>query len=184
VTRVVAGRVGGRRIAVPPRGTRPTSERVREAIFSTVAARIDLEGARVLDLYAGSGALGIEALSRGAAHALFVESDRRAVAVLRRNLDELGLVDGEVRAAKVTAVLSQPPDDGYELVLADPPYAMPGDELSGVLDSLARNGWLAAGALVAVERGARTGEPDWPAGVEQITTRRYGDTLVCYGRRP
>lgn len=184
MTRVVAGRVGGRRLAVPPRGTRPTSQRVREAIFSTVAARMDLEGARVLDLYAGSGALGIEALSRGAAHALFVESDRRAAAVLRRNLDELGLDGGQVRAAKVTAVLSQPPDDGYELVLADPPYAMVDDELGEVLESLLRNGWLAAGALVAVERGARTGELGWPAGVEQITTRRYGDTFVCYGRRP
>jgi 16S rRNA (guanine966-N2)-methyltransferase len=184
VTRVVAGRVGGRRIVVPPRGTRPTSERVREAIFSAVAARIDLDGARVLDLYAGSGALGIEALSRGATHALFVESDRRAAAVLRRNLDELGLDGGEVCAAKVTSVLAEPATDAYELVLADPPYALADDELGVVLGSLARHGWLAAGALVAVERGARAGEPKWPPGVEQITTRRYGDTLVCYGRRP
>jgi 16S rRNA (guanine966-N2)-methyltransferase len=184
VTRVVAGRVGGRRIAVPPRGTRPTSERVREAIFSTVVARIELDGARALDLYAGSGALGIEALSRGAAHALFVESDRRAAAVLRRNLDELGLTGGEVRTAKVMAVLAEPATDAYELVLADPPYAMADDELGEVLDSLSQNGWLAEGALVAVERGARAGEPDWPRNVVPITTRRYGDTLVCYGRRP
>jgi 16S rRNA (guanine966-N2)-methyltransferase len=169
---------------VPPRGTRPTSERVREAIFSTVAARVELDGARVLDLYAGSGALGIEALSRGAAHALFVESDRRAAAVLRRNLDELGLAGGEVRAAKVMSVLAEPATDAYELVLADPPYATADDELNGVLGSLARNGWLADGALVAVERGARAGEPDWPPDVVPVTTRRYGDTLVCYGRRP
>jgi 16S rRNA (guanine966-N2)-methyltransferase len=184
VTRVVAGRVGGRRIAVPPRGTRPTSERVREAIFSAVEARTELERARVLDLYAGSGALGIEALSRGAAHALFVESDRRAATVLRRNLDELGLAGGEVRAAGVMSVLAEPVADAYDLVFADPPYAMADSELNGVLESLARHGWLAAGALVVVERGLRTGEPDWPRGVEQITTRRYGDTLVCYGRRP
>jgi 16S rRNA (guanine966-N2)-methyltransferase len=184
VTRVVSGRVGGRRIAVPPRGTRPTSERVREAIFSAVEARIALDRARALDLYAGSGALGIEALSRGATHALFVESDRRAAAVLRRNLGELGLAGAEVRVASVRSVLAEPAVDAYDLVFADPPYAMPGGELNGVLDSLTRNGWLAAGALVVVERGLRAGEPDWPQDVEQITTRRYGDTLVCYGRRP
>jgi 16S rRNA (guanine966-N2)-methyltransferase len=184
VTRIVAGRLGGRRIVVPPRGTRPTSERVREAIFSAVAARIELPGARVLDLYAGSGALGIEALSRGAEHALFVESDRRAAAVLRRNLDELGLAGGEVRRASVRSVIDATADGGYDLVLADPPYALDDGDLSGVLSALAGNGWLAPGALLVIERGVRSREPDWPDGVEQITTRRYGDTLVCYGRRP
>src|SRR3954471_6937740 len=98
VTRIIAGRVGGRRIAVPPRGTRPTSDRVREALFSALTVEPGLGGARVLDLCAGSGALGLEALSRGAAHALFVESDRRAAAVLRRNVSDLG-VGGEVRVA-------------------------------------------------------------------------------------
>lgn len=185
MTRVVAGRVGGRRIAVPPRGTRPTSERVREAIFSALAARMDLDGARVLDLYAGSGALGIEALSRGAAHALFVESDRRASEVLRRNLDELGLAGGEVRPTAVApAIAGSPPAEPYDLVLADPPYAMAAEQLREVLGSLVGNGWLAPGALLVVERAARSGELGWPDGVEPVTTRRYGDTLVCYGRRP
>lgn len=180
VTRIVAGRVGGRRIAVPPSGTRPTSERVREAIFSAVAARTELAGARVLDLYAGSGALGIEALSRGASHALFVESDRRAAAVLQRNLTELGLAGGEVRRSSVESALGQAPEDGYDLVLADPPY---GREIDSVLNALCRNGWLAQEALLVVERGTRSGEPGWPEGVVPVATRRYGDTLVCYGRR-
>jgi 16S rRNA (guanine966-N2)-methyltransferase len=188
VTRIVAGRVGGRRITVPPRGTRPTSERVREAVFSAVAARIELDGARVLDLYAGSGALGIEALSRGAAHALFVESDKRAAAVLRENLRSLDL-PGQVRAATVASTVAAstvagPDADGYDLVLADPPYATPAAEVTAVIDALAGNGWLRPGALLVVERAARDGEIAWPGGVEPITTRRYGDTLVCYGRRP
>ena len=184
MTRIVAGRAGGRRITVPPRGTRPTSERVREAIFSAVTARMELAGSGALDLYAGSGALGIEALSRGAAHALFVESDRRAATVLRRNLDELGLDGGRVRAASVSSVLAERADAGYQLVLADPPYAMTGAELHETLLQLVRNGWLAAGALLVVERATRAGEPTWPAPVEPVTTRRYGDTMVCYGRRP
>lgn len=184
MTRIVAGRVGGRRITVPPRGTRPTSERVREAIFSAVEARLNLDGARVLDLYAGSGALGIEALSRGAGHALFVESDQRAAAVLRRNLDELGLPGGQVLPVSVTSALAEPPTRAYDLVLADPPYAMDEAQLRAVVGTLARNGWLAAGALLVVERAARSGGLEWPEPVELITTRRYGDTLVCYGRRP
>src|SRR5215213_2776227 len=105
VTRIIAGRVGGRRIAVPPRGTRPTSDRVREALFSALTVEPGLGGARVLDLCAGSGALGLEALSRGAAHALFVESDRRAAAVLGRNVADLGLPGATVRAASAAAVV-------------------------------------------------------------------------------
>ncbi|HEY0636544.1 MAG TPA: 16S rRNA (guanine(966)-N(2))-methyltransferase RsmD [Pseudonocardiaceae bacterium] len=184
MTRIVAGSLGGRRITVPPRGTRPTSERVREAMFSAVEARMELAGARVLDCYAGSGALGIEAISRGAGHVLFVESSRTAAAVLSRNLRALGGGVGEVRATPVEALAALPAPAGYDLVLADPPYALADESLTGVLASLAGNGWLAAGALLVVERPARTAEPAWPAGVEPITTRRYGDTLVCYGRRP
>lgn len=184
VTRIVAGSLGGRRIAVPPRGTRPTSERVREAMFSAIEARIDLDGTRVLDCYAGSGALGIEALSRGAGHALFVEADRRAAAVLAGNLTSLGLSGGQVRTASAESVAALAAPAGYDLVLADPPYALPDESLTGVLASLAGNGWLAAGALLVVERPSRSPEPVWPVGVEPITTRRYGDTVVCYGRRP
>lgn len=185
VTRIVAGELGGRRLTVPTKGTRPTSERVREAVFSAIEARVDLDGARVLDCYAGSGALGIEALSRGADHALFVESSRAAAAVLTANLRSLGARGGEVRVATVESVTAAPCPEPYDVVLADPPYALGDDVLGAALAALATNGWIAAGGLVVVERGVRvSGDVPWPNGVEPVTTRRYGDTLVCYGRRP
>lgn len=183
VTRIVAGTAGGRRLEVPPQGTRPTSDRVREAVFSSLAARLDLRGAHVLDLYAGSGALGLEALSRGAAHVRFVESDRRTAAVLRRNVEMLGLDSTAVRVsiAAVSVVLRDDPGQTYDVVFADPPYALDEAALTGVLGALASGGWLAPGALLVVERSARSGSPSWPDGVVAITTRRYGDTAVHYG---
>lgn len=181
VTRIIAGLAGGRRLAVPPRGTRPTSDRVREAVFNALQARRDLEGARVLDLYAGSGALGLEALSRGAAHVRFVESDRRAAAVLRRNVEALGLHGAEVTARPAAAVLQGDPGLPYDVVLADPPYALDDGELSEVFTALAGGGWLASGALLVVERSSKTVPPTWPNGVVALTQRRYGDTAVYYG---
>ena len=133
MTRIVAGVAGGRRLAVPPSGTRPTSDRVREALFSALAHDPGLSGAAVLDLCAGSGALGLEALSRGAAHVLFVESDRRAAAVLRRNVGAVDLPGAQVRAAPAAAVLAGPPDRAYDLMLVDPPYATSDAEVAGWL---------------------------------------------------
>jgi 16S rRNA (guanine966-N2)-methyltransferase len=184
VVRIVAGIAGGRRLAVPPHGTRPTSDRVREAVFNTVQARRDLEGARVLDLYAGSGALGLEALSRGATHVRFVESDRRAAAVLCRNVQALGLPGTQVSTAEVLAVLRGNPDQPYDVVLADPPYALDERAVSGMLSALVSGGWLAPAALIVVERAARAQPPVWPAGVVELTNRRYGDTAVYYGFAP
>jgi len=184
MVRIVAGVAGGRRLVVPPHGTRPTSDRVREAVFSALAARRDLEGVRVLDLYAGSGALGLEALSRGAAHVQFVESDRRAAAVLRRNVGALGLSGTQVTTADVPAVLRGSPGQPYDLVLADPPYALDDDALGAVLSALASGGWLAPAALVVVERPAKAPAPAWPDGVAALTQRRYGDTSVYYGCAP
>lgn len=186
VVRIVAGVAGGRRLAVPPRGTRPTSDRVREAVFSTLQARRDLEGARVLDLYAGSGALGLEALSRGAAHVRFVESDRRAAAVLCRNVEALGLGGPggsavQVSTATVAAALRGDPGQPYDVVLADPPYTLDDGALSEVLTTLASGGWLTPGALLVVERSARAMPPTWPDGVVALTQRGYGDTVVYYG---
>ncbi|MFN2478382.1 MAG: 16S rRNA (guanine(966)-N(2))-methyltransferase RsmD [Pseudonocardiaceae bacterium] len=184
MVRIVAGVAGGRRLAVPPHGTRPTSDRVREAVFSALAARRDLEGTRVLDLYAGSGALGLEALSRGAVHVRFVESDQRAAAVLRRNVKALGLPGAQVTTADVPAVLRSNPEQRYDLVLADPPYALGDAALGAVLSALTGGGWLAPAALLVVERSARALPPTWPDDVFALTHRRYGDTAVYYGCAP
>ncbi|RMI35523.1 16S rRNA (guanine(966)-N(2))-methyltransferase RsmD [Nocardia stercoris] len=178
MTRIVAGSAGGRRLKVPPAGTRPTSDRVREALFNVVGARFDFAGLRVLDLYAGSGALGLEALSRGAAHALLVESDRAAAAVIRANIAVLGLPGAELRQSTVTSVLAGAPVEPYDLVLSDPPYAVDTAEVAADLAALAGNGWLAPDALVIVERGTRTPETAWPAGMSAEKSRKYGETRL------
>lgn len=189
MVRIVAGIAGGRRLAVPPHGTRPTSDLVREAMFSALQARRNLGGARVLDLYAGSGALGLEALSRGAAHVRFVEFDRRAAAVLRRNVETLGLggVDGtaaQVSTADVPVVLRGDPGLPYDVVLADPPYALDDGAVGSVLSALVGGGWLAPAALLVVERPVTACAPAWPVGVSALSHRRYGDTVVYYGCVP
>ena len=143
----------------------------------------------MLDLYAGSGALGLEALSRGAGHVRFVESDRRAAAVLRRNVEALGLAgtDGgaaEISVAAVSAVLHGDPGQPYDVVFADPPYSLDDAALTEVLRALADGHWLVSGGLVVVERAARTAPPTWPEGVAALTHRRYGDTAVYYGSAP
>ncbi|MGH3568205.1 MAG: 16S rRNA (guanine(966)-N(2))-methyltransferase RsmD [Pseudonocardia sp.] len=181
MTRIIAGRVGGRRLVVPPRGTRPTSDRVREALFSALVADPGLDGAAVLDLCAGSGALGLEALSRGAACALFVESDRRAAAVLGRNIAELGLAGAAVRVAPAAVVLVGPADRAYDVVLVDPPYDVSDAEVAGWLAAAAAHGWLAAEVIVVVERAARTGEFSWPTPLRAVRDRRYGDTVLHSG---
>lgn len=182
MTRIVAGTVGGRRLAVPPgTGTRPTSDRAREAMFGTLSVLLDLTGARVLDLFAGSGAVGLEAVSRGAAEALLVESDARAAATARDNAAALGLAGQvTVRRDRVERVLAGEPDP-YELVFADPPYALADADLAVLLHRLA-GGWLAAGAVLAVERSSRGAGPTWPAGVEALKERRYGEGTLWYGR--
>jgi 16S rRNA (guanine966-N2)-methyltransferase len=175
--RVVAGTAGGRRIAAPPgRDTRPTTDRVREAVFNALTSLGVVVGAEVVDLFAGSGALGIEALSRGAARAHFVESDRRAADVVAANLADLGLTDrGVVVRRPVDAVLDQLPDD-VDLVLADPPYAFDGWAI--LLDALAPK--LADGAVVVAESDR---ELDLPAGWGKVRERRYGGTVVLFARR-
>lgn len=188
MTRIIGGHAGGRRLHTPPgEGTRPTSDRVREALFSAVEAWAGTwEGLGVLDLYAGSGALGLEAWSRGAARVTLVEQERRAAAVISRNARDLGAVLGEevdLRVRSVRAVLAAPPPQGerYDLVVADPPYPLPDADLAEDLAALAA-GWLAPEALVVVERGRRSPEPAWPAGLEGWRSRRYGETTLWYGR--
>jgi 16S rRNA (guanine966-N2)-methyltransferase len=183
VTRIVAGAARGRRLTVPRGdGTRPTSDRVREALFSSLESALgSLAGLRVLDLYAGSGALGLEALSRGAAHATLVEADPAAVRAIRANIAAVGTDRAEVVAARVERVVSTPPAEPFDLVLADPPYGLPGHGLTAVLTSLA-DGWLTPGALVVVERPIRGDSVDWPPGLVGERHRRYGETVLWYGR--
>jgi 16S rRNA (guanine966-N2)-methyltransferase len=183
VTRIIAGAAGGRRLAVPAAVTRPTSDRAREGLFGTVEAlRGPLAGAAVADLYAGSGAVGLEALSRGAADVLLVESDARAAKVIRDNAAALGLPGARVAADRVRRVLARGPGDAAprDFVFADPPYATGEAELAAVLTALGA-GWLAAGAVVALERASRSPAPTWPAGYEPDRSRRYGEATIWYG---
>lgn len=175
MSRIVAGTHRGRPLAVPPGTvTRPTSDRAREGLFSSLQSLVDLEGSSVLDLYAGSGALGLEALSRGAATATLVESGDRALAVLRRNVTALAL-PAEVVALPVERFLSGEPRP-YDVVLLDPPYDL---EVDPVLAALPP--W--AGDVVVVERRTRGPAPAWPAGLEPLKSRRYGEATLWYGSR-
>ncbi|MFJ2238826.1 16S rRNA (guanine(966)-N(2))-methyltransferase RsmD [Streptomyces sp. NPDC087859] len=187
MTRVIAGAAGGRRLAVPPgTGTRPTSDRAREGLFSTWQSLLGgrpLQGERVLDLYAGSGAVGLEALSRGAGHTLLVEADARAARTIRENVKSLGLPGAEVRAGKAEQIIQSPaPPDPYDIVFLDPPYAVSDDDLREILLTLRTQGWLTAEALVTVERSTRGGEFHWPDGFEALRSRRYGEGTFWYGR--
>ncbi|MFI5401083.1 MAG: 16S rRNA (guanine(966)-N(2))-methyltransferase RsmD [SAR324 cluster bacterium] len=179
--RIVAGQFGGRRIQAPPgRGTRPTAEKVRAALFNALHQWLSLQGARVLDLYAGSGALGIEALSRGAAHVTFVESDPRSAALVRANLKTLGIPAGQATVASGKAVpwLRRATDAlETQLVLVDPPYAA--GEYESVLQALAEWRGLAPDGIVAVEAPARQ-DIAVPPGLAVLRSKRYGDTQLVY----
>jgi 16S rRNA (guanine966-N2)-methyltransferase len=181
---VIAGTAGGRRLSVPTgRDTRPTSDRAREGLFATVQAlHGSLAGASVLDLYAGSGALGLEALSRGAARVCLVEADPRAVRVIRANVAALGLDGAEVVTGRVESVLARgPAGPPFEVIVADPPYAMPGEAVTAMLATLAQAGWLARDTLLAIERRTRSGPVQWPDGYVQDRSRRYGEATFWYG---
>lgn len=187
MTRIVAGTAGGRTLQVPGSGTRPTSERVREALFSRLEHLGVVDGARVLDLYAGSGALGLEAASRGATDVVLVDAGRRAADLCRRNSAELGLAGAvDVVTAPVRTYLAGRPTVPADLVLLDPPYDVAEDDLAAVLADLARPaddsgpGWLAEGAVVVVERSRRSPEPAWPPVLEPLGRRTYGDTTVWF----
>jgi 16S rRNA (guanine(966)-N(2))-methyltransferase RsmD len=183
LTRIVAGAFKGRRLATPEgRDTRPTSDRVREALFGALG---DLTGTRFADLYAGSGAIGLEAASRGAAHVLLVESDPRAGRVIRDNIAALRAGDvAKLAPSRVQSVLPGGPGTGgpYDIVVADPPYGTEETEITAVLDALVRHGWLAPDALVILERGTRSPEPAWVKGITGERSRRYGETTLWYGR--
>lgn len=183
MTRIISGVAGGRRLRTPSgSSTRPTSDRVREALFSRLEHRGLLDGTHVLDLYAGSGALGLEAASRGASLVVLVESHRPAAAVIRANIASLGIDGARVVTDTALHALTVGPVDGIrmDLVLLDPPYDVGEADLAAVLTALVDRGWLAPEAFVVVERAARTPQPSWPAGLELSGERRYGDTTVWF----
>jgi 16S rRNA (guanine966-N2)-methyltransferase len=151
---------------------------VRESLFNVLASRIDFAGMAVLDLYAGSGALGLEALSRGATSAVFVETDHRAAAVIAKNIATLGAQAAAVRRGPVAAVLAGGADRPVDLVFADPPYELPAADIEGMLVALVEGGWVRAETVVVVERGASGPEVVWPDGWEPWPSRRYGDTRI------
>ena len=179
--------------------TRPTSDRAREGLFGTLTAiRGSLQGAWVLDLYAGSGAVGLEALSRGADRVLFVEADPGAAQVIRCNLASVGLPGGQLVTSRVERVLARGPggsepgggepggseqsgEPGYDVVVADPPYAVTDEDVAAMLAALRDGSWLAAGAVVAVERATRSGPVHWPPGYAPDRSRRYGEGTFWYG---
>lgn len=178
MTRIVAGTVGGRTLRVPSKGTRPTSDRVREALFSRLEHLRVVDGARVLDLFAGSGALGIEAASRGAAAVTLVDSARNAVEVCRRNVAGLGLAGISVVPERAERFVERPVVAPWDLVFVDPPYELAEADLADVLAALVAA--LAAGAVVVVERSSRGPEPRWPEGLGRTDRRAYGDTVVWF----
>ncbi|HTC68599.1 MAG TPA: 16S rRNA (guanine(966)-N(2))-methyltransferase RsmD [Acidothermaceae bacterium] len=192
MTRIVAGQAGGRRLAVPPSGTRPTSDRAREALFSSLDSALGgLQGSRFLDLYAGSGAVGLEAWSRGAAHVVLVESAAAAVKVLRANVVSVhdsrrigitaraGKID--VLPVKAERAAAELPASGFDVIFADPPYDLPTVQVAGVLATLAQRAVPRADAIVVVERATRD-RWAWPLGYAATHARKYGDATLHYAR--
>jgi 16S rRNA (guanine966-N2)-methyltransferase len=190
VTRIVAGQAGGRRLAVPASGTRPTSDRAREALFSSLESALHgFAGIRLLDLYAGSGAVGLEAWSRGASRVVLVESAAAAVKVLRANVANLRSSQApgtsgpvgtlEVVAAKAQRSAADLPASGFDVVFADPPYDLPAVQVAGVLATLAQRGVPRPGAIIVVERATRD-KWRWPLGYDATHDRKYGDATLHY----
>ena len=176
--RVIGGTLGGRKLTGPPRsGVRPTADRVREALFEILGAR-GAPMTRVLDLYSGTGALGIEALSRGAEHCDFVEADSKACEVIRQNLARTALMDRTrvwpLPVAKALSRLQGP----YDLVVADPPYEY--DRAEKELTEVLETGLLAPGGTLVVEHSQRKLWPEELAGHHQLTSRRYGDSRITF----
>ena len=183
MTRIVAGAWGGRRLETPKgEVTRPTSDRVREAMFSSLVSELGgLDGCRVLDLFAGSGALGLEALSRGAGHADLVESDKHAAAVIARNIAQLGATEARLHRTTVERFVGDLPPDPYDLVLLDPPYDLGTDQVGALLSAIVQVRAFDPDGVVMVERSSRTSFA-WPEGLSPLRDKAYGETHLWYGR--
>ena len=185
MTRIIAGELRGRALKVPDAGTRPTAERVREAVFSSLTSLDAIAEVSVLDLFAGSGALGIESISRGANNCVFIENNKNAVAVISKNIEELK-VNAQVIDAKVETLFQAKPAEKLnmpaQLIFLDPPYEMPLAQISKVITSGLANSWFSDDAILVVETSKRSGDFVWPDGFESIRDKSYGDTCVWYGQ--
>jgi 16S rRNA (guanine966-N2)-methyltransferase len=190
MSRIIAGSAGGRRISMPSGpGTRPTTDRVREAVFSAVTAWAEtsaaapqdaLAGLAFCDLYAGSGAVGLEAASRGAAPVLLVERDRRAVQHIRRTATELAL-SVTTQIADVPSLVRHPAPADFDIVFVDPPYDQPTETVDNQLRDLIDNGWVSRPGLIILERSRRSAPPNWPISATRTWARAYGETTVYFG---
>ncbi|WP_051866843.1 16S rRNA (guanine(966)-N(2))-methyltransferase RsmD [Corynebacterium atypicum] len=182
MVRIIAGNARGRNLVSPPEGTRPTSDRAKEGLFSSLTSRFGLEGRHVLDLFSGSGALGLEALSRGAASVTLVDSEPAAVQVLRKNVAAVGMPGAIIEASDVFAFLKRAPRGYFDVVLADPPYALDPARVIEMLQLLKPA--LADAAMVAVERPRGGAETNWPEGYEptshKLKKRTYGIARIDY----
>ncbi len=185
MTRIISGSARGRRLRTPAGGaTRPTSDRVREALFSALDAQLGgLQGARFLDVFAGSGAVGLEAHSRGADAVTLIESDRATAALICTNARNLGLEAVTVLAGKADRFAAEPPLGGaFDVAFLDPPYSTQSIRVTQLITRLRETGWFAAHAMVVVERPRRDAEWRWPPGVDAVQSKRYGETLLWYGQ--
>lgn len=189
MTRIIAGRARGRRIAVPRSGTRPTADRVREAMFASIESKLRADGRiwseiSMCDLWAGSGAVALEAWSRGVDRVLAIDKARSAVDVIAANVTALGAHGVMVKRASVSSVVEEPPPGGpFDLVFADPPYEVADASITGDLVAARAARWFAADAVVIVERDVRSPSP-LPPFVLDVEQRTYGDTALWYGRVP
>lgn len=182
MTRVIAGIYGGRRLQSPPGdNTRPTTDRVREALFSSLQSEFGgLEGLRFLDLFAGSGAIGLEAASRGATHIDLVEVDRVAAQVITANIAALKATAAKVKCQPVERFAKGKPTAPYDVIFLDPPYAYEHQSLAQLLQILGTPDWLAEGGIVVVERSRRD-DFAWPEPLSPLRDKKYGDTVLWYG---
>lgn len=179
MTRIISGSAKGRSLKVPKSGTRPTSDRAREGIFSTLGSLIELEGTTFLDLYAGSGAVGLEALSRGCVRAVLVESNPQAAQVIRENAAGIGVSGASVDTRAVSSFLAGAAAQTFDVVFMDAPYE---HDILGDLVALRANGWIGPDSVVAAERATRDRAFAWPEGYEAIRERKYGAGTVWYGQ--
>lgn len=183
MTRIIGGDFRGRSIKVPDAETRPTSSRVREAIFSSVEHAVSgLDDLRVLDLFSGSGAFGIESISRGAVEAVLIEKDLRAADTLHTNVANFGIKNARVVIADAFIDVAQKSGRGtFDVVFIDPPYAFEDEQVNILISNLVANDWLNDYALIVVERGSRS-QVQWPETIEELRKKVYGDTSIWYGQ--